>query len=112
MGKQNWRRAPPLAPSGSSTRGGTNPSWRRDGKELFFLDPADNILAVDVNTPGNIAQMGSPHVLFHPAGVQTQQGPYSVTADGRKFLINSGDVKEESQPLTLVQNWSAQLRKP
>jgi hypothetical protein len=34
-----------------------------------------------------------------------------VTADGKKFLINSGDVKEESQPLILVQNWPAELKK-
>jgi eukaryotic-like serine/threonine-protein kinase len=94
-----------------SIRGGTNPSWRRDGKELFFLDPADNLVAVDVNSLGNVARMGTPHVLFHANGVQTQQGPYAVSADGKKFLINSGDVKEESQPLTLVQNWPSQLKK-
>ena len=27
---------------------------------------------------------------------------YSVTADGKKFLINSGELKEESQPFTIV----------
>jgi len=50
-------------------------------------------------------------VLFHATGVQTQQGPYAVSADGKKFLVNSGDIKEESQPLTLVQNWTADLKK-
>jgi len=44
-------------------------------------------------------------VLFHAAGVQAQQAGYDVTADGKKFLINSSDAKEESQALTLVQNW-------
>jgi Tol biopolymer transport system component len=94
-----------------STNGGTDPKWRRDGKELFFLDPADNMLAVNLDALGNVARMGAPHALFHAAGVQNQQGPYAVSADGKKFLINSGDVKEESQPFTLVQNWPAELKK-
>jgi eukaryotic-like serine/threonine-protein kinase len=94
-----------------STNGGTDPKWRRDGKELFFLDPADNILAVDLDAVGKVARMGAPHPLFHAAGIQNQQGPYAVSADGKKFLINSGDVKEESQPFTLVQNWPAELKK-
>ena len=95
----------------ASTNGGTHPKWRRDGKELFFIDPADNMMAVDVNSDGKVARMGTPHVLFHATGVQTQQGPYAVSADGKKFLVNSGDIKEESQPLTLVQNWTADLKK-
>jgi eukaryotic-like serine/threonine-protein kinase len=94
-----------------STNGGMNPKWRRDGKELFFLDPADNMMAVDVNTSGSTIQLGRIQTLFHATGVQNQQGPYSVTADGKKFLINSGDVKEENQPLILVQNWPALLKK-
>jgi eukaryotic-like serine/threonine-protein kinase len=95
----------------ASTNGGVIPSWRREGKELFFLDPADNVMAVDVDTSGNTVRMGTPHALFHAPGIQSQQGPYTVTADGKKFLINSGDVKEESQPFTLVQNWPAELKK-
>ena len=95
----------------ASTGGGTRAEWRRDGKELFFLDPADNVMAVDVKTDGKTVQFGTPHVLFHQTGVQNQQGPYAVSADGKRFLMNVGDVKEESQPLTLVQNWTAELKK-
>ena len=94
-----------------STGGGGAPKWRRDGKELFFMDPADNVMAVDVDTSGSAVRIGTPHQLFRPTGVQTQQGPYTAAADGKKFLVNSGDVKEESQPLTLVQNWPTQLKK-
>ena len=95
----------------ASPNGGEFPKWRRDGKELFFLDPADNVTAVDVSPFGNAVRMGTPHVLFHVAGVRMTLGPYAVTTNGKKFLINSGDVKEESQPFTLVQNWPAELKK-
>ena len=37
--------------------------------------------------------------------------PFEVTADCKKFLINSSDVKESNEPLTLVQNWPAELKK-
>ena len=94
-----------------SASGGSFPNWRRDGRELFLLDAADNVMAVDVNTTANGVRMGTPQALFHAGGVQTQQGPYTVTTDGKKFLINIGDVKEENQPFTLVQNWPAEIKK-
>ncbi len=79
--------------------------------ELFFLDPADNLMAVDVNPSSVPIQLGTPHALFRAPGVQNTLGPYVVTADGKKFLINTGEVKEENQPLTLVQNWPTQVKK-
>jgi Tol biopolymer transport system component len=95
-----------------STGGGLSPKWRRDGKEVFFLDVSDNVVAVDVNTVGNTVRLGTPHVLFHSAEGQTLQGgAYDVTADGKKFIVNDADLSEESQPLTLVQNWTAELNK-
>jgi eukaryotic-like serine/threonine-protein kinase len=93
-----------------SSNGGATPRWRRDGKELFFLDPQDNIAAVDVNTSGNAVKLGAPHTLFQAVGIQREFGPYDVTADGKKFLINSG-LKEGTEPVTLVQNWPAELKK-
>ena len=34
-----------------------------------------------------------------------------MTADGKKFLLNSGNLKEGSDPFTLVLNWPAELKK-
>jgi eukaryotic-like serine/threonine-protein kinase len=94
-----------------STNGGSFPQWRRDGKELFFVDHADNMMSLTVETQDNTVRLGTPQALFHALGLQNEQGPYSVTADGKKFLINSGELKEESQPFTIVQNWTAALKK-
>jgi eukaryotic-like serine/threonine-protein kinase len=94
-----------------SSNGGSTPKWRHDGKELFFLDPQDNIAAVDVNASGNAVKLGAPHTLFQAVGIQRDFGPYDVTADGKKFLINSGNLKEGTEPVTLVQNWPAELKK-
>jgi eukaryotic-like serine/threonine-protein kinase len=94
-----------------STSGGTWPRWRRDGKELFFLDPSDKMMAVDVNPSGSSIHLGIPHGLFQTVGIQRDYGPFDVTADGKKFLLNSGNLKEGSDPFTLVQNWPAELGK-
>ena len=94
-----------------SSIGGAAPKWRRDGKELFFLDPSDNLVGVDVNASGTAVRLGTPHILFQAVGIQREYGPYDVTADGKRFLINSGDLKEGSAPFSLVQNWPAELKK-
>jgi eukaryotic-like serine/threonine-protein kinase len=94
-----------------SIKGGVDPRWRGDGRELFFLDPSDNLVAVDVDTSSGVPRLGVPHVLMQAVGVQRQVGSYVVTADGKKFLINSGSSKQGSEPLTLVTNWTAELKK-
>jgi len=94
-----------------STNGGTAAKWRRDGKELFFLDPTDKIVAVEVNASGNAVRLGAPHDLFQTVGIQREYGPFDVTADGKKFLLNSGNLKEGSDPFTLVLNWPTELKK-
>ena len=35
----------------------------------------------------------------------------ALKGDGRKFLVNVGNLKEGSDPLTLVLNWTAELKK-
>jgi eukaryotic-like serine/threonine-protein kinase len=94
-----------------STNGGSAAQWRGDGKELFFLDATDNLIAVDVNASGGAVHLGTPHTLFQAIGIQREYGPFQVTADGKKFLINSGNLKEGTEPMTLVLNWLAELKK-
>jgi len=69
------------------------------------------VVAVDVDTTGNVIRLGVLHTLFQAPGIQRQAGSYDVSADGKKFLINRGNSKEGSEPLTMVQNWTAELKK-
>jgi hypothetical protein len=73
--------------------------------------PADNVMAVDVAAAGNAIRLGTPHVLFQAVGTQRSAGACDVTSDGKKFLINRGNIKEGTEPFTLVQNWTADLKK-
>jgi eukaryotic-like serine/threonine-protein kinase len=94
-----------------SSNGGSSPKWRADGKELFFLDTSDTLSAVDFSTRGGAPHLGAPRALFQAVGIQRDFGAYDVTADGEKFLLNSGNLKEGSDPLTLVLNWAAELKR-
>ena len=91
--------------------GGASAKWRKDSKEIFYLDLSDNLVAVDVNASGSSVQLGTPHTLFQAIGVQREYGPYDVSADGKRFLLNSGNLNKSSDPFTLVQNWPAELKK-
>ena len=68
-------------------------------------------MAVDADAPSGTPRLGVPHTLFQAIAVQRQVGSYLVTKDGKKFLINSGKPNQATEPLTLMQNWMAELKK-
>jgi predicted Ser/Thr protein kinase len=90
-----------------STDGGTQPRWRSDGKELFYLSLDRLLMSVEVRNAGGIVEPGVPRVLFEPHPLATL---YEAAADGERFLIMSSGV-EQSPPIALLQNWAAAMRK-
>ena len=100
-----------------SKGGGVQPRWRRDGKELFYISADSKMMAVDVTTNPTF-RAGIPKVLF-PApiwggGSVQNVTRYDVTADGKKFLINtvaSEDGASAVTPITVVLNWEALLKR-
>jgi hypothetical protein len=66
-----------------SGKEGTFAKWRRDGRELYYLDPEGQIIAVPVETEHNF-EFGRPTPLFKTPGPNT---PYEITPDGQRFLV-------------------------
>jgi len=94
----------------ASRAGGSEPRWRGDGKELFFLAPDNKLMAVEVNAKEFTLEIGNAQLLFevHPA---TSPGThYDVTGDGKRFLVDSSG-EGSSAPITLVVNWTADLKR-
>jgi Tol biopolymer transport system component len=93
-----------------SKDGGTNPLWRHDGKELFYLSAAGGTaMAVDVSTTG-VFQAGVPKPMFNvPAGVLF----WDVSPDGKRFVMPApAATNTATQPrFTMVLNWQAALKK-
>jgi hypothetical protein len=91
-----------------SNGGGTQPRWRRDGKELFFLSPDSKIMAADIQAGQGIAA-GIPRALFQTAISGQLGSPYDVSADGQRFLIAASSSAVDA-PITVVLNWWAELK--
>jgi Tol biopolymer transport system component/aminoglycoside phosphotransferase (APT) family kinase protein len=92
-----------------SSDGGIMPLWRTDGKELYYLNPEGDMMAVPMTVTGTSLEPGAPVTLFrariYGGGTDVQSGrQYDVTADGR-FLINT-TLNEAAAPITLLQNWN------
>jgi hypothetical protein len=102
-----------------SKGGGNQPLWRRDGKELFYISADSKLMSVEVAAASETFQAGIPKALFAApiwGGGTTYINitRYDVTADGRKFLINSLPTETTSvpsPPITVVLNWQAGLKK-
>jgi len=88
-----------------STSGGTEPLWRGDGKELFYLDPERSLVAVPITLTAQGAEPGSGRPLFRMPGLRSQtqwvNNTYQVTADGERFLANVLIGQAESSPIVL-----------
>ena len=97
-----------------SRDGGNQPRWRRDGKELFYLSLDGKLMAVNV-TEGPTFIAGAPQSLFQALVVRGRRESllgvlrWDVAPDGKHFLINTW--KTSSEPLTVVLNWTAELKK-
>jgi Tol biopolymer transport system component len=94
-----------------SASGGTNPAWRRDGKELFYVAPGKNLMTVPVQT-GVGFETGTPFLLFRMAARTGPLGDeYDSTGDGQRFLVNTNITEANSLPLTTVINWTRDLKR-
>jgi hypothetical protein len=92
-------------PSQVSRDGGTEPRWRGDGKEIFYIGPKGILNAVPVNGE-NTFSTGTPVPLFQIRGrapiSSTDVFTYDVTKDGKRFVVNRYVKPEHVAPLTLV----------
>jgi len=88
-----------------SRGGGTEPRWRGDGKEMYYIGPHGELTAVDLN-PGTTFSVGTPVKLFAfqaRAGISsTDLFTYDVTKDGKRFIVNRYLRPETVQPLVVV----------
>ena len=90
-----------------SRGGGTEPRWRGDGKEIFYIAPDGMLTAVPVNGESFFAT-GTPAPLFQIHGrapiSSTDVFTYDVTNDGKRFLVNRYMKPEHVPPLTILLN--------
>jgi hypothetical protein len=76
------------------------------------MGPANEMMAVDVKADEGRLELGTPHALFTSNAMPGPLGPFDVHPDGKRFLINLNPTQANSEPVTLVVNWTAEITKP
>jgi Tol biopolymer transport system component/predicted Ser/Thr protein kinase len=106
-----------------SVKGGIEPRWRGDGRELFYVErPSDSqqamlgfsYMAAPVTGGANGSFVaGKPLPLFSHAlwirNLDSNAFSYAVSADGQRFLVLSKPDEKES--VHVLTNWTQQLEK-
>ncbi len=91
-----------------SVDGGTSPRWRRDGRELFYLDPDNQVMAVNVDGTTSEFKAGGVKALFKFRR-RSSRSSYDVSADGQKFIVSQSGEGQSQEPLVVISNWASGL---
>ena len=94
-----------------SNGGGTEPKWRNDGLEIYYETPGAKIMAAAVRMTGSGFATDAPRELFTGAHVVNLLHGFDVTRDGRRFVLVLPTNEVGSDPLNVIVNWQAVLRK-
>ncbi|MEO8096639.1 MAG: protein kinase [Acidobacteriota bacterium] len=95
-----------------TTGGGTQPLWRADGKELFFLSGDLKLMSVEVKGGPNF-ETGPARELFQSPGFRgLTVRTYAVTHDGQRFLVLEppGVGTNTVEPINVIANWPALVK--
>jgi hypothetical protein len=94
-----------------STNGGAQVRWRNDGKEIFYVNLASELMAVPIrlDSTAQSVSAGMPTALFRAriaGGViqGTERQEYMVSKGGQRFLISSL-VEDTDFSITFILNW-------
>ncbi len=94
-----------------STEGGTAPRWSADGRTVFYRR-GDAFLAASVTSSGATLTVGDSQKLFEARaapGRTTIQAGYSMSPDGRRFLVLLLDPRAVPTRINVVLDWFAEL---
>ena len=95
-----------------SSRGGRQPRWSRDGKELFYVEGA-TLVAVSVSSDAAFSVGSMTRLFEHLSFARSFYPQYDVSADGQRFILDepAGLGSEAPAPaIRVVQNWFAEFR--
>lgn len=95
-----------------SLRGGTQPRWRGDGRELYYVSPDRKLMAVSIRTTGQF-EAETPRALFQTRIVPLVEARnhYDVTADGQRFVVNSRPPGDGALPIIVLAGWAPESKR-
>jgi eukaryotic-like serine/threonine-protein kinase len=95
-----------------SSGGGSSPQWRRDGRELYFINQSGYLMVAETNTGNGTFALGAVKQLWdRRVSSDLFQGQYAASPDGQRFIVSAMKEGTIHSPLTLLNNWPAELKK-
>jgi eukaryotic-like serine/threonine-protein kinase len=90
-----------------SMNGGSDPKWRGDGNEVYYIAADGQLTAVSFRPRGATAQPTSPQRLFAmptPRVSAPYTSAYNVAPDGQRFLVPVPGAPARSRPIIVLLN--------
>ena len=97
-----------------SVGGGSSPLWAHSGRELFYVDRDDRMVAAKIRASGGVAEVGERRVLFSVDQyfLSAQYTTFDISLDNQRFLMTRrvGAEGGAATALILVENWFEELK--
>ncbi|MGH7726872.1 MAG: protein kinase domain-containing protein [Candidatus Eiseniibacteriota bacterium] len=94
-----------------STQSGIDPWWSGDGREILYRQMDGKIMSVPVSVSGASLEAGTPALLFEAPPPQQRIAEWQATVDGQRFYLQRMVGDRAAAPVTVVENWSAEVAK-
>jgi eukaryotic-like serine/threonine-protein kinase len=93
--------------------GGAEPLWSHSGKELFFRDGAENLVAAEIAS-GDAFRVMSERALFstHDYAIDNRHRSYTVSLDDRSFIfVKTPILSGIPNQMVITLNWFEELKR-
>ena len=105
----------PFPPTGArwqaSVGGGDQPVWRRDGRELYYLDPGGALTAIDVDLTSSGFTGKNVRKLLNVDPAPPGSTRYDVNRAGTRFLVAVAAPATPTPPATVIVNGGPRTRR-
>jgi Tol biopolymer transport system component len=94
-----------------SVNGGAQPRWRRDGRELFWVE-GETLIATSVSTTPTFSMGAATRLFSDPNLDWSWMWPaYDVSPDGQRFVLTEASGAVRNATIRVVQNWFAEFKR-
>jgi len=92
------------------------PQWRNDGRELFYVSDAQQLMAVSITATESSLDVSAPVQLFRidrPVDLagRAEATLYRADPAGQRFLVAVRAPASSAPPIHVVVNWTALVQR-
>ena len=94
-----------------SIEGGQEPLWAHSGRELFYRNSSDQLVAAEIISEPMFS-VGEQRILFSVGEYESDRDhrTYDISADDQRFVMIKRSSEASDPKLVLVENWFEELK--